>query len=348
LKKNEINSFEIARLAGVSRSTVSRVINRYPNVPAQTREKVMRVIEQYNYFPNMSGQVLAGKNTRTIGLFLIDSGKVSDDQISNFLLANVIETASTQGYYVLTMIVRDCQDPEAVRSVKESFYQRRIDGGIFIGATNSEPLIEELIAEGFKIGLMDYRLPGTNDPNRIVYNFDNMRGMEMAINYLTSLGHRNIGIIQGDLHRYSGASRYFGFIEAMQKHELTVRQEWVISGEFTEDSGRRAIRSLLSSGHELPTAILAANDSVAFGAIQSLYENGIRVPEHISIVGFDNHSMSSRFQPALTTVHVDFAKVMSGLTSMLIQYVEQGTIDIYERVAKTYLVVRDSCRRLDR
>ena len=98
---------EIARLAGVSRSTVSRVINNYSNVPPETRDKVMRMIEQYHYVPNASAQVLAGKRTRTIGLFMIEAGHVASDILTNMLIASVIENASSLGYYVLTHIIRD-------------------------------------------------------------------------------------------------------------------------------------------------------------------------------------------------------------------------------------------------
>src|SRR5690554_4316811 len=182
MKKKEINSTEIAKLAGVSRSTVSRVVNDYPNVPEKTKEKIMKLIQQHNYYPNLSAQVLAGKRTRTIGLFLIDAGQVSTDMISNLLIARVIETASSFGYYVLTHIIRNTADEEAIRSVIESFYQKRIDGGIFIGAANYEPFLEQLIAEGFNVAIVDQDLPGEghHESNRIIINFDNESGIEQA------------------------------------------------------------------------------------------------------------------------------------------------------------------------
>jgi len=346
LKNKEVNSHQIARLAGVSRSTVSRVINNYSNVPAETREKVMKVIKQYNYFPNLSGQVLAGKSTRTVGLFMIESGPVSGDMIANFLLANVVETASSQGYYVLTQIIRDSRDPAAVRSVKESFYQRRIDGGIFIGAANHEPLIEELIAEGFAIGLVDHELPGRQEPNRIVYNFDNAGGIEQAIDYVVSLNHRHIGVITGDMKRHSGTEKFRGFMQAMDKRGLTVRPEWILDGDFDQQSGFTAMEQLLEGGGELPTAIFAANDSVAFGVMDALYKRGLRVPDDISVIGFDDHSLSARFQPPLTTVRVDFAAVMGGLTKALIGCIEHGGDTFNKVTVSTNLVIRESCKRI--
>lgn len=342
----EINSNEIARLAGVSRSTVSRVINNYANVPEKTKEKVMKIIQQYNYYPNLSAQVLAGKRTRTIGLFMIDAGRVSGDSISSLLLARIIESASSQGYYVLTHIVRDLREPDESRTIKESFYQRRIDGGIFIGAANHEPLIEELVADGFMVAIVDQHLPGRTESNRLVFNFDNETGVGQAIDYLVNLGHKRIGIINGDMNRHSGPSKWRGFQDAMLRNDLPIAEQWILPGDFNEASGYKAIKTFLALKIELPTAIFAANDSVAFGAIRALNESGLRVPQHISIIGFDDHIRSAHYNPALTTIRVDFASMMDKLTKTLISSIEIGTEGFKPIAVSTELVIRDSCQEV--
>lgn len=342
----EINSNEIARLAGVSRSTVSRVINNYANVPEKTKEKVMKIIQQYNYYPNLSAQVLAGKRTRTIGLFMIDAGRVSGDSISSLLLARIIESASSKGYYVLTHIVRDLREPDEARTIKESFYQRRIDGGIFIGAANHEPLIEELITEGFMVAIVDQHLPGRTESNRLVFNFDNETGVGQAIDYLVSLGHQRIGIINGDMNRHSGPSKWRGFQDAMLRNDLPIAEQWILPGDFNEASGYKAIKTFLALKIELPTAIFAANDSVAFGAIRALNESGLRVPQHISIIGFDDHIRSAHYNPALTTIRVDFAGMMDKLTKTLISSIEIGAEGFKPIAVSTELVIRDSCQEV--
>ncbi|MBW7458980.1 LacI family DNA-binding transcriptional regulator [Paenibacillus sepulcri] len=346
MKKADINSVEIARLAGVSRSTVSRVINNYANVPPKTREKVMKVIQQYNYFPNASAQVLAGKRARTIGLFLIAPGHVSSDMLVNRMIVSVIEDVSAYGYYVLTHIIRDASDQETVRNVKEIFFQRRIDGGIFIGAANREPFIEELIAEGFIVGVVDQQHPEIPQSNRIVANFNNDSGMKQAVAYLTGLGHTRIGVINGDMNRLSGPTKYEGFLKAMQLCGLQVNQDWVLDGSFHEESGYEAIYSFLRKNGERPTAIIAANDSVAFGAIRALKEHGLQVPEDISVIGFDDHALSEKHHPPLTTIRVDFSDMLKQLTSILIGKIEQPTDDVKQITLECSLVVRDSCRRV--
>ncbi|RAP78409.1 LacI family DNA-binding transcriptional regulator [Paenibacillus montanisoli] len=346
MKKSEINSSEIARLAGVSRSTVSRVINNYSNVPAETRDKVLKVIEKYNYFPNASAQVLAGKRARTIGLFLIDQGNVSSDILTNMLIVSVIEHASVLDYYVLTHIIRNAKDTEVIRNVREIFYQRRIDGGIFIGAANREPFIEQLIDEGFVVGVVDQELPDHPEPNRIVSNFNNDSGMKQAVAYLAGLGHSRIGVVNGDMNRLSGQTKYEGFKTAMRMCGLQVNPKWVMDGDFHETSGYNAIQTLLGIESELPTAIVAANDSVAFGAIRAIKEHGLLVPDDISIIGFDDHALSEKHHPPLTTIRVDFSAMLKRMTTYLIEKIEQKTLTVKEITLDCSLVVRESCRRI--
>jgi LacI family transcriptional regulator len=345
LKNSKIKSDEIARLAGVSRSTVSRVINNYSNVPAETRDKVMKVVEQHNYFPSVSAQVLAGKRVHTIGLFLIEPGNVSGDSLTNMLLVSVIENASEHGYYILTHIIRDTKDADTVKSVKEIFFQNRIDGGIFIGAAISEPLIEELIAEGFIVGVVDQKHLEFPQPNRVVANFNNDSGMKQAVAYLAGLGHNRIGVINGDMKRLSGQTKYEGFKKAMRMCNLHVNPDWVLPGDFNERSGYDTIHTLLRNTNDLPTAMIAANDSVAFGAIRALKEHGLQVPEDMSVIGFDDHVLSEKHHPALTTIRVDFSDMLKQLTANLIAKIERDTTDIKEITLDCSLVVRDSCRR---
>ncbi|QHW29744.1 LacI family transcriptional regulator [Paenibacillus rhizovicinus] len=346
MKKSDINSTEIARLAGVSRSTVSRVINNYSNVPAETRDKVLKVIAEHNYFPNASAQVLAGKRARTIGLFLIEQGRVSGDILTNMLIVSVIEHASEHGYYVLTHIIRDAKDTEMIQNVREIFFQRRIDGGIFIGADNREPFIEQLVDEGFVIGVVDQELPEHPEPNRIVSNFNNDSGMKQTVAYLSGLGHTQIGAINGDMNRLSGRTKHEGFKQAMGMCGLTINPDWVLDGDFNETSGYESIQALLARKIGLPTAIVAANDSVAFGAIRALKEHGIRVPDDISIIGFDDHALSEKHHPALTTIRVDMSEMLKRMTSFLIALIEQKPLAMKEITMECSLVVRDSCRRI--
>ena len=204
-----------------------------------------------------------------------------------------------------------------MKNVKEIFYQGRIDGGIFIGAMNEEPLVEELISEGFQVAIVDQFLPGRTEENRIVVNFDSEHCVNAAVDYLVSLNHRQIGMITGDMKRHSGKAKYDVFLSAMHRQGLSINEEWILSSNFSETGGYAATKQFLETEIPLPTAFMAANDSVAFGAIRAMQEHGLQIPEDLSIIGFDDHHFSARFKPALTTLRFDFDDMMQQVTSTL-------------------------------
>lgn len=344
--KKDINSQQIAKLAGVSRSTVSRVINNYPNVPEETRKKVMDIIKKYNYYPNISAQVLAGKSTNTIGLFWISNGAITEDYLSNFFIVSVIENASKFGYLVLTVVISNLSDEKNVNLVKEVFYQGRIDGGIFIGCKNNEPLIEKLVSEGFKIGILDYNPNGISQPNKIIVNFDNDTA-ERVIDYIVSLNHYNIALIHGDLKRYNGWQKYNGFIKGINKYNINVKEHWQGFTDFSTYAGYNEMKKILDYSSELPTAVCCANDNIAFGAINAIFEKGLTIPDDISIIGIDDHMLSSFIKPSLTTFKVDFSQMLKTLTENLVKAVKNisDDINLYTEYS-AFLIERESCRKI--
>lgn len=125
-----------------------------------------------------------------------------------------------------------------------------------MGADNHEPFIEELIAEGFIIGIVDQDLLRRNEPNRIVYSFDNESGAMKAVDYLVSLNHQKIGIINGDIKRHAGLARYEGYLKAMKQHGLPIRKEWILQSDFSSTSGYTTMKNFLNTNPELPSAFL--------------------------------------------------------------------------------------------
>jgi LacI family transcriptional regulator len=341
----EIDSEGIAKLVGVSRSTVSKVLNGYPHIAQATRERVLRAVRQYQYYPNFSAQVLAGKTTDTLGLFFINQGHFSEDVLANYLISSIIENAASLGYHTLSYLIRNPEDPATAGSIKEVFCQRRICAGIFIGARNHEAVVEELISEGFIVGIFDQDLPGRAEPNRIVVNFEDERTARAAIEYLCRLGHRDIAVIHGDLRRNAGAAKHRGFMGALAEQGVAARDEWTMYGDFNSEGGLRVMRNLLRSGRALPSTIAAVNDNTAFGAMQAITEAGLRIPEDISIVGIDGHPLCGYSRPPLTTFEFDFQAMMRGLISTVIGVVESDDqSDHLRQVFPSHLVERSSCR----
>lgn len=345
-KTKEINSIAIAKLVGVSRSTVSKVINNYPNISEVTRARVNKVVEEYGYFPNLSARILAGKRTETLGFFFFDHSHFSEDLLINSMISSFVEHAASFGYHILSYIVREPETERTKRMVREVFHQQRIDGGIILGARNHEPLIEELITEGFVLGIFDQSLPGKEEGNRIVVNLDDERAAHDALCYLHSLGHTKIGVLNGDTRRFAGAAKQAGFIAAARERGIELRPEWTLCTDFGESSGYASMAKFLGSGLGLPTAFAAANDTVAFGALKALEEKGIKVPGEMSIVGIDDHPMSRYMRPALTTYRYDFLAVMRRLIEMIVRRIEEPDSDSPRKeVFFPTFIERDSCGR---
>jgi LacI family transcriptional regulator len=314
----KIDSVAIAKLAGVSRSTVSKVMNQYPNISAQTRDRILRVAKEQGYSPNLSARILAGKTTETLGFFFFGRDRFSRDLLVNLMIATVIEAAASAGFHILTYIVSDSENASSAAMVKDVFHQRRIDAGIILGAKNHEPLVEELVAEGYILGVFDQSLAGHEEPNRVVANLDDEATARKAVGYLADLGHRKVGILNGDLGRAAGAAKSRGFLSVVAERGLECRPEWRLAADFSEDEGYRAVRHFLAGGQPLPTAFAAVNDEVAFGALLAFADRGIRVPEDVSLIGIDDHPLSSFVKPGLTTFAYDFHEVFRDLIQRVV------------------------------
>jgi LacI family transcriptional regulator len=343
----KINSNDIAKLAGVSRSTVSRVINGYSNVPPETRNAVMKVIKENHYYPQLSGQLLTGKQSKTIGFFWVAFGTISISPLASSYFVNIIEAAASKGYLVLACIINNFTDKENINYVRKIFMEGRIDAGIFVGADNNEPLIEELVGLGKIVGLFDYYHEGENISNRITVNFERSSG-ERAIDYLYSLGHRKIGIIDGNMRRISSAQRHESYMRGMIKYNLPIENKWLCYGGITEESGYASAKTLLENSRgDYPTAICATNDAVAFGVYKACKEIGLKIPEDISIVGNDGDISGEHSDPPLTTVSFDFKLMFDSLVSRVIDTIhkkEEIETDIF--IPGTF-IERKSCRRID-
>jgi len=341
----KLNSTEIAKLAGFSRSTVSRVINGYSNVPQSTREKVMKVIEEYEYYPCFSGQVLAGKKTQTIGLFWVSSGSIAYDMQSSSFMTHIIESAAKQSYLVLTCIVPNLRDPEHQNQIKRILLQERVDAGIFVGFNNNEPFIKELISRDKIIGVFDYYNDNTSS-NLITVNFESNTG-EKVIDYVYGLGHRKIALIDGNMSRLSSFQRHEGFIRGMLKHQIEMRREWMHYGDVIEKGGYYATKELIRYSKELPTVICANNDSVAFGVYQALIEAGISIPDQVSVIGIDGHERGNLVNPQLTTFAFDFETFFSSLVARVIAAIEERNEGKNDEIITSTLVERASCKEMN-
>jgi len=343
----KLTSLEIAKMAGVSRSTISRVINGYSNVPKETHDRVMAVIREHDYYPHLSGQLLVGKKTKTIGLFWIGNyGSIISDNLSSSYLVHVIEAAGRLGHLTLTCILENLSDAANVNWVKMAFIQGRIDAGIFIGVNNDEPLIEELISGGHIVGIFDHYHPNKQEPNRISVNFEKDTGCMIA-KYLYDMGHRRVAFLHGDDNRYSSVARKEGFLRTMEKQGIRIKPEWLCLGGIEQLQGYAAASDMIRKAvkaKDLPTAIFANNDSVAFGVYEALRDANISIPEQISVIGIDGHS--HMVYPALTTYAFDYNDVFTSLVARTIAAVDGVEDNPTTEFVDGQLIERDSCKRV--
>lgn len=348
-----MKSEEIARLAGVSRSTVSRVINNYPNVPEKTRERVMKVIREYNYEPNQSARVLAGKKTNTIGLFLftiydINSPyRIYNNGYFSPFVDSFVDIGNSMGYY---MLVHTIYKPEECWRIRQTFLQKRIDGGIIISTDKSSELESIFRDVSHPIVIIDYDpsvIEKTMGPEaRIaVVDLNDEKGINEAVDYLVSLGHRRIGMIAGRQTSYSGLRRRECFVRRLEHHGLPVDDRYMIKGDFTWEAVVPEIEKLIYS-QQLPTAMIASNDSMAMAAIETFKRHSIRVPEDISIIGHDDIPTAAIYKPALTTVRIPFFDVAKKSMDMLSELIENDTPRFTVYKADVGLEVRESCSRI--
>ena len=348
-----MKSSEIAKLAGVSRSTVSRVINNYSNVPEKTREKVLRIIKEYDYVPHASARMLAGSKNRVIGLFIIDLMR-EEDGFKNRITkspyyleftSSVIEVASEMDYTVLVQIIHNVQGYE---KIKECFYNKTISGGIFIGQNDDDECIKTIINKGYKVLLVDQSINNhdvTYDKCMIV-NADNYNGAYNATKYLIDMNHKQIAHITGGTAKLSSNDRIRGYKKALKDSGLKIDDKLIIDSEFIEDSGYEATKKLLNRNINF-TAIFASNDQIAFGAIKAIKEKGLKVPEDISVIGFDDIESAQYFTPPLTSIRMALVEMADIATKSIITSIENDMKFFPKYVIPVTLVKRKSCKALD-
>ncbi|MBU3142012.1 LacI family DNA-binding transcriptional regulator [Clostridium sp. CF012] len=344
-----MNSIDIAKIAGVSRSTVSRVINNYDNVPEDTRKRIQQIIKENNYVPHASARMLAGVKNRVIGLFIIDmkvdsNGKqVTGSSYFTPFTGSVIDNASKMGYNVLVSIVSKQKD---YKKVKETFYNKTISGGIFIGEKNGEPEIKEIINSGYRVALLDQSVKLDEEvyTKCIIVNADNYCGAYKATNYLISLGHSKIAHIMGVSEHLSAMERLDAYKKALTDAGIPIKNNLIVKGDFTISGGFNATKKLLQK--EIPTAIFCGNDNMAIGALQAIQEANLRVPEDISIVGFDDIEVARYISPSLTTVKMNLLEMASIATNTLITSIENNSNFSANYTLPIDLIQRNSCKTL--
>ena len=325
---------DIARLSGVSRSTVSRVINADVNVSDETRRKVLEVINYYNFQPNLAARGLATGRTNVIGV-VIPAGVsvIFTDPYFPQLLQGISSVCNTRNYSVMLWLA----EPEYERRmITRILHNGLVDCGVVAKILINGPIIQSLIDSKMPFILIG-RHP-TVDVNYL--DVDNFQAGRKATMHLVRLGYRRIATITGSQDQVVGYDRYQGYLKALQDTGHPIKPELVVEGDFTEEGGYTAMQRLLKYK---PDAVFVASDMMAYGAMRALREARLRIPEDVAVMGFDDIPASAKTDPPLTTVRQPVYQMGSKAVDVLIDIIEAGPAATRKVLMDTELVVRASC-----
>lgn len=328
---------EVAKLANVSKATVSRVLNNSELVIQKTREEVMGAIRMLNYQPNMVARHLRKQETKLIGIILPD--------ISNPFYSQVLKGIEDIAYkrdYNVVLLNTDFSDERESKSI-QTLIERRAEGFCFM----CHRLTEEKIQLLRKLTIPYVMISRTvSDYSDIPFvNVDNILGAYDATNHLISLGHHRIAMISGPGDdECSSLDRIKGYHQALQEARIPIRPEYLKEGNFTYAMGEKLAMDLMELP-EPPTAIFAVSDETGIGALKGVKHLGYRVPEDVSIIGFDNLEMSEFCEPTLSTIAQPMSEMGQVAIKNLIDSIEHRPVDKLQVVLPHQLVVRNSTDR---
>lgn len=300
---------DVARMAGVSVTTVSRALNGHDDVNPETRRRIQEVAEKLGYSPNIAARTLVSKKSRTLGLLLsaLTRNSVKDNIVFE-MLCGMNDRAAELDYDLV--LFNTTPQKQRQKSYKALCKERGVDGVIMMGMRLDDPYLEEMLHAAIPCVLID--IPIERKKNIGYVMTDNVQGALEAVEHLIGLGHRHIGMINGHAQAAVSIQRLDGYRQALDQHGIPFDERYVADGAFSEDGGKDAAYRLLTAHPEL-TAIFCASDLMALGALQAIRSLGRRVPEDISIIGFDNIVASQYCTPGLTTVNQD--KYLMGYTA---------------------------------
>ena len=326
---------DIGRIAGVSRSTVSRVINHKANVNPAVRERVLTVIERTGYSPNVLARSLVSGRTGVIGLVIPSQvHSLFEDPYFSRLIQGISSASNAAGNTLSLFIFQNEEEEAALypRVVKSGV----LDGLILTATRMSDPLLARMA-----VGEIPLVIVGRPDVDGVSYvDVDNRGGASRAAIHLADLGHKRIGLIGAPVTTTAGVDRLSGFVEGLALRGLGLHPDLRADGDFSGESGYRAMQRLIPNR---PDAVFAASDTMAAGALRALHEAGIRVPEDIALMGFDGLPASERAVPPLTTIRQPVSETGARAVQMLNGLISGELHRPHVEIMPVELVVRGSC-----
>lgn len=333
---------DVAALAGVSPSTVSRTCKNNPSISEETKERVRKAMAELGYEPNFQASNLASQNSRTIGIILPASAK---EVYENSFYLEAIQGIShyCNGRQYMTTIVTGQDEAEILDAVRSMSRSGKVDGFIILYSKKDDPIIDYLFNEGLLYILIGKATQYTNQT--IYIDNDNLLAGREAAEYLYQLGHRRIAYLGSDSSLMFSADRKAGYQLALASHQLPVRPEYCVEVKNVSENNEEAIRGLLMQ-KDRPTAILVSDDILAVSLERVCLENHLAIPEDLSIISFNNSLFARLTSPQLTSIDIGAGQLGSEAASQIINHIENPNLLATKIIVPHHLIERDSCCKI--
>jgi len=336
--KRSLNLEDIGAKAGVSRSTVSRVINNDPNVSEATRIKVLKIINDMGYVPNLAARALVTRRTQVVGVVIPQRLTTIFNEPYYFpaLLHGISTVFNARDYSMMLWVEEDHHDPQR-------FYDRivrnRLIDGLIVASISQKSLFVSKMAE-VDMPLVLTERPPESLAHHSYVTIDNITAAQRAVTHLIRLGRRKIGHVTGDMTNPDAHERLEGYRQALREAGITIDPGLTVEGNFSRQSGYHAAKVLMARGID---AVFAANDQAALGVLDALHESKRQVPEDVAVIGFDDLPAASASTPSLTTVRQPVEDRGSRAAQLLLDTIEGVERDVRHVLLPTELVIRQSC-----
>jgi DNA-binding LacI/PurR family transcriptional regulator len=329
---------DVAKLAGVSPSTVSRVLADNRRISPATKERVKKIMTELNYHPNMIARSLIKRSSYTLGLILSRS---TDSAFSNPFFSEIIRgiSAVTQQFHYNLMLATAEDYAEEAKQCLRMITEKRVDGVLLLASRVNDALIPELSKNGYPFVVVG-RAPDLNKCYSV--NNDNIQAAYSAVRHLFNLGHQRIALLNGPEEYILCQDRYEGYRFAFREYGIENNPAFVKIGSFTQEDGYRLTSELLNMALP-PSAIFAVDDLMAIGAYKAIKEKKLRIPEDIALVGFNDDPLASVVEPALTTVRIPIYEMGLAAATMIIGLLQEQEVFPAQRILSSELIIRDSC-----
>jgi len=335
----KINIKDVAKKAGVSTATVSRVLGHFPGVRDKTRKKVLKAVSELNYEINAVARSLRQRKTNSIGIIV---GNVLS-QFYSMIAKSVEDTANKFGYH--TILCNGDENPQKELEYLRILKSNRVDGIILVPTGKNSEYIQHLINSRTKVVLLDRLIEGIDCDAVLV---DNANGAYKAVKHLIDQGYRKIGIVNGYLDRTTGAERLKGYLQAIEEASITKDDSLIKIGNFKKESGRKLTEELLRQPNK-PDAIFTTNIDMSMGALLAIKKMGLIIPDDIGIVCFDDSDWALMLEPPITVIRQPVYQLGSTAAELLIKEIEDEEKNLDHKptvvTLSTELIIRNSTKK---